>query len=313
LFRATTNVIGIATAGSERLRIDATGKVGIGTTSPQTLFDVVGGSITARGSSATALTSIEAQSNTYYSGPSYQASFIGQNGASATGTTAGISNAGLGVLAFQNGTAGLIYTNGGTDIIVGTSNAERMRITSGGSVGIGATPSYRLHVVRSSGVANVTCIQSDVTGDVSTAALLVVKKDNNTTTSHAMVQFLVNGGVSGQGQINANGALQAAFGSYSDERLKENINSLPSQLANIMSLRPVEFDYKNNLGHQIGFIAQEVQVIYPDLVGTSNDGYLTLTGLGRNEARMIKAFQEFATQMQTKLTEYEQRIAALEN
>ena len=86
---------------------------------------------------------------------------------------------------------------------------------------------------------------------------------------------------------------------------------MPSQLANIFSLRPVEFDYKDGSGHQIGFIAQEVQEIYPDLVGEAQDGMLTLSGLGKNEARMIKAFQEFAELTNAKIEALESQIAAL--
>jgi hypothetical protein len=65
-------------------------------------------------------------------------------------------------------------------------------------------------------------------------------------------------------------------------------------------------------GHQLGFIAQEVQEIYPDLVGDDGNGFLTLTGLGKNEARMIKAFQEFAQVTQSTIAALEARIAALE-
>jgi hypothetical protein len=63
-------------------------------------------------------------------------------------------------------------------------------------------------------------------------------------------------------------------------------------------LRPVEFDYKDGSGHQIGFIAQEVQEIYPDLVGEDADGMLTLSGLGKNESRLIKAIQELAARVE---------------
>jgi len=35
-----------------------------------------------------------------------------------------------------------------------------------------------------------------------------------------------------------------------------------------------------------------VQEVYDDLVGERADGMLTLSGLGKNEARLIKALQE---------------------
>jgi hypothetical protein len=139
--------------------------------------------------------------------------------------------------------------------------------------------------------------------DVNNAGMSVTKYDNVTTTSQVLFRFLVNQGGTASGQINANGASAAAFGSYSDSRLKQNIVDLPSQLANIMALRPVEYDYieSEGGGHQIGFVAQEVQAIYPDLVGQREDGMLTLTDMNKNDARLIKAIQELTA-----------RVAALE-
>lgn len=206
-----------------------------------------------------------------------------------------------------------IFSPAADQIGIATNGTERMRITASGRVGIGRSPQGFFDVINNESNSLNTCVvASNVAGDVSTAALIIVKKDNDSTTSQVLAQFLMNGAASGQGQINANGALQAAFGSYSDERLKENIEDLPSQLANIFALRPVEFDYKDGAGHQIGFIAQEVQEVYPDLVGEGQDGFLTLSGLGKNEARMIKAFQEFATLTEAKIAALEARVAKLE-
>ena len=88
---------------------------------------------------------------------------------------------------------------------------------------------------------------------------------NSTATSNVLIKFGINYYGSGSGQINANGAGQVAFGFFSDERLKENITDLPSQWQNIKDLRPVEFDFIESQGgeHQIGFIAQEFQSVYP--------------------------------------------------
>lgn len=71
--------------------------------------------------------------------------------------------------------------------------------------------------------------------------------------------------------------------SQSDERLKENIQTLPDSrgLEAIRQLRAVEFDWKDERrnemdGHQIGLIAQEVSPLYPELVGTT-PGTTTIT------------------------------------
>ena len=69
-----------------------------------------------------------------------------------------------------------------------------------------------------------------------------------------------------------------AFYYTSDERLKENITNLESStLDKIKLLNGVSFEWKNKSmgpnGTQFGFIAQEVEEIFPALVDTDEDGY----------------------------------------
>jgi hypothetical protein len=185
---------------------------------------------------------------------------------------------------------------------------ERMIVKSSGRIGIGTgVPTAFTHIANPTNTTiNGLNIEGTTAGDVGVAGLGIIKKDAATTTSQIFIQFAVNGGT-GNGQINANGVNAAAFGSFSDIRLKENVVDLPSQLESIRNLRPVEFDYKDGSGHQIGFIAQEVQAVYPDVVGESN-GFLTLTDMNKNDARLIKAFQE----LYDKVKLLEARVAELE-
>jgi hypothetical protein len=189
------------------------------------------------------------------------------------------------------------------------SPSERMRISSSGNVGIGVTsPDAQLKVRCVTAGQNAAFFQNGYAGDAGVPACSVSKFDNNSTTANIFVRFAINDAGTGSGQINANGANACAFGTFSDSRLKENIVDLPSQLNAIKSLRPVEFDFKDGSGHQIGFIAQEVQAVYPDLVGVGADDMFTLTDLNKNDARLIKAFQE----MCAKVEALEARVAELE-
>jgi hypothetical protein len=115
--------------------------------------------ITVSGTSATGVSSINLNASDFSSGPSFTTSILYQNGNSATGTTVGLSNAGLGSLYFQNVSNALIWTNSGVNMVFGTASTERMRINATG-LGIGTTsPASKLHI---SGDAN-TRLQIDAT------------------------------------------------------------------------------------------------------------------------------------------------------
>jgi len=208
-------------------------------------------------------------------------------------------------------------TNGGnynwiqaTDSANLATNYDLAIQPNGGNLLVGTTSATgKFTVSGNAGASRVAAVMSNTASDAGSGALLVSKFDNVNTTSQVFVAFAVNNNSVGSGQINANGSGSAAFGSYSDSRLKENITELPSQLDNIMALRPVEFDYieSEGGGHQIGFIAQEVQEVYPDLVGERSDGMLTLTDLNKNDARLIKAIQELKAELDATKAE----VAAL--
>jgi hypothetical protein len=207
-----------------------------------------------------------------------------------------------------NGTQSRVATYMSFSTSANATLSEKMRITSVGQVLINTTsslyPNVKLAVKQTLGERTMD-IWSAWAGDQSTTALSIIKYDNVNSSSQVFLRFVTNNGSTANGQINGNGASQAAFGSWSDRRLKENIENLPSQLSNIMALRPVEFDYKNGSGHQIGFIAQEMQEIYSDAVGEDSDGFLTITGWSKTEARLVKAIQEQQAQISAQAIEIE--------
>jgi len=84
------------------------------------------------------------------------------------------------------------------------------------------------------------------------------------------------------GKIYASDAITSssdiiAFSS-SDERLKNNIQPIPSALDKIDLINGVEYDWNTELqstytGHDVGVLAQEVENILPEAVTTREDGY----------------------------------------
>jgi hypothetical protein len=301
---------------AERMRITSGGNVGIATSSPTSGLEVY--RVTSTTGSLTDASLMLSTSAT-----------TGRKVSIGFGLGGGVANtcaANIGYDVTNGAGAGL------GDIYFSTRNttadsvpSERMRLFSTGNLTIGANSdaSYRLYVASSSTAVPALYLRSSASGDAGTAQIRLIKNDSTNTSSQIFIQFVIDGNNTGSGQINANGASQAAFGSFSDVRLKENIENLPSQLSNIMALRPVEFDYKNGSGHQIGFIAQEMQEIYEDAIGFGENDMLTITGWSKTEARLVKAMQEINIKVDAQATTIQEqqqiindlkaRIETLEN
>lgn len=64
-----------------------------------------------------------------------------------------------------------------------------------------------------------------------------------------------------------------SFTGLSDERLKKNIVDLKNVSGDLEKLRTVGFDWKSSNEADIGFIAQDVEKIFPSLVKTGKDGF----------------------------------------
>lgn len=110
----------------------------------------------------------------------------------------------------------------------------------------------------------------------------------------------------GTGLVYSNsGTLQSS--NPSDSRLKEDITDLQYGLNEILQLRPVSYNWKNdtiNQGKQFGFIAQEVQDIMPDLVKEfeTKDGDEEVLRLGLDKegifVAMVNAIKELKLEIE---------------
>lgn len=76
--------------------------------------------------------------------------------------------------------------------------------------------------------------------------------------------------------MNSNGRLSAtSFYATSDARLKENIKPLDYNKS-ILDLPVYTYDYINGQKNNIGCLAQDLQKLYPQLIGENSNGYLTV-------------------------------------
>lgn len=134
--------------------------------------------------------------------------------------------------------------------------------TEGGYVGSGATTlDFRgpgLGVVTvdvASGLGTVTIEGGRDIDEIGNANQVLYKDNTNTATTSANLQF--NGtNLTCAGNVTAN----------SDERLKENVETITNALDKVKQLRGVEYDHKKTGEHSIGVIAQEIEKVIPEVV-----------------------------------------------
>tara|TARA_B100001123_G_scaffold194213_1_gene221374 strand:- start:385 stop:2397 length:2013 start_codon:yes stop_codon:yes gene_type:complete len=243
---------------SEAMRITSAGKVGIGTSAPNTHLEVSDGVPTFR------LNSTEGNvGNTDILGEiSWKSADSNRTGDPIAYIRAVSENA--------TGSATALTFGTGFD----SNNAsERMRIKNSGNVGIGTTaPDTKLHIQHTydGGGDGFVHFQSDgtecgVTWERTESTARKIKwglgadgKFNVYDETNTILCFY----------IATNGVIHGDFNDTSDESLKKNIQSLDSgALSKINSLRPVSFDWKEKgKGSSVGFIAQEVEKIFPSEV-----------------------------------------------
>jgi hypothetical protein len=294
------------------------GNVGIGTPSPGTQLHIAG-------SSAVIIlqdTGHLASSNSLVSFMSFRDS---------AGTE-------YGWLGDGSGANNYVSLFGGTThgLQLGAGGSVRATIDTSGNVGINTSPSYRLDVLGAAGTFAGRFTSNDGTSTVSLASSGYGLNIQNSTAG-ATVAYVVSSGSGGTGLASASSSSTGnglvgqntstgyycylGTGSYSiicsgptsgvsDRRLKKDIHPLEAKegLSAIMRLEPVHYRWKDERmnkahpGGEIGFVAQNVETVLPDLVSESpqsKDAPLKLEGglqkglqYDRLAAPLVKAVQE---------------------
>lgn len=103
------------------------------------------------------------------------------------------------------------------------------------------------------------------------------------------------------GDLRWKGTATGTVSTPSDARLKENVSDIVNALEKLSQLRPVEYDLKEDGAHNYGVIAQELEMIYPEMVNVNDEGILSVE------------YQQLISPMLAALLEMDARITALEN
>jgi hypothetical protein len=251
LWNSIAGGLSLGTNNAERMRIDSSGNVGIGTSSPAARLDLQGSVGTStpllilrNNSAANASNIVQAQffAGNTFGGVEQIASIAALN------PNAGANNGGALVLSTSaNGTA--------------TTPTERMRIDSSGNLLVGTT---------SAALSTNTFFKAGGAGQ----PVLYLFKNSVANTDQA---FCVANGVAGgtvSFQVLASGNAQNtnnSYGAISDAKLKENIVDATPKLEKLNQVRIVNFNMIGDEQKQIGVIAQELEQIFPGMVEESPD------------------------------------------
>ena len=218
------------TSNAERMRIDSSGKVGIGTTSPNKKLVV-----NENGSECVAI---------------IKSSDTGTAGLYLGGQTDEIKG-------------GIVFNNSDNSLqLRGYNNAERMRIGSSGtvsttgSIGVGRT--------------SVSAATEDAGIVLSSAGYIYSAREGTSNQSH--IVFINNAAVTATtvGTIRTSGSA-TSYNTSSDYRLKTDAQPMTGATARLKALKPVNFEWISDGTRVDGFLAHEAQAVVPECVSGEKD------------------------------------------
>ena len=339
MFVATTNTLGFATGGAERLRIDANGDVGIGGaagTAPLSVYSD-GGAACLRLIGRDNGTSDESCISFFDNSNSTETALILNVGSDLVAHAGGaerfrVKSTGyaefngasdLRVTFGSQGTAGTNDSNwvrgDGTGMMYNAASrdhrweiggSEKMRVDANGRVGIGtSSPAQPLHVY---GSAYSLRIQSSTGyGQMGSGNSSYFHNDTDRGANYWGVRCEASGG----------------FHTYSDENLKKEITTITGALDSVIKMNGVTFKWKDaekrgggDTGKQFGVTAQNMLTVDAELPSLNVD---PLAEAGNEEtddkfytmdySRLTPYLIESIKELKTELDAAKARIAELES
>jgi hypothetical protein len=227
-----------------------------------------------------------------------------------------------------------IFNRSNNFLALGTNNAERMRITNAGRVGIGETsPSDRLTVSSDQDenalrvvVGSTTRLRVYSTGGVGVGSnmqsspppagyLSVSQGVTIGTTDPAIFRLRLSEDLAAK-------PTSSSWTIFSDERLKKNVQTIEHPLEKVLALRGVTYQWiypssQGNMdGTYTGMIAQEVEKVFPEWIREDDKGFKTLTVIGF-EGIIVEALRELREEKDAEIArlkeENDRKIQDLES
>jgi hypothetical protein len=262
----TAHPVRFMTNNSERMRIDSSGQVGIGTSSPAYKFEVSDGSRTAIINPNSSLDGIfigtkESKPLVLGTGDAERMR-IDSSGVVRIGGQTGTLKLGNDANYFAdieweyNNNELAFSTNSGANFTFNSGGTERMRIDSNGGLALSYT-----------GVPDGNQDAIYLRGDSGTRYF----SRSSTASRHQLWFYNPNGAV---GRISTSGS-STSFVTTSDYRLKENVVDLTGASARVNQLNPSRFNFIADADTTIdGFLAHEVADVVPEAISGTKDAMM---------------------------------------
>ena len=249
IFFPAADTIAFAEGGAEAMRIDSSGNVGIGTSSPRGRLDL--GTV-----SSTTLSNNLANAQLILEAPAGTGNFCNNIvWSETTGSAVAVASIST-VDEGASSATGMVFATGNN-----TAIAERMRIDSSGILLLGRT--------TASGNDNTAGCNIEPSGlfvaQRNAGATLILNRFGSDGT---LAEFRRQGTTRGSISITTTAT---AYNTSSDYRLKEDWQPILGAITRLNQLKPVNFAWKVDGSRVDGFLAHEAQDVVPEAVTGTKD------------------------------------------
>jgi len=218
----------------------------------------------------------------------------------------------------------------GTSHVFASTGPQQFLVHAEGGVGINTAPPVSTVELTIAPAASGNDAANLFLRQRSIGAGIMLRSSQATSTANndaAFAVFRYNGSVENtELSIDSAGVFQVynataikptgtTWSNPSDARLKRDVRPLENTLDRVLQLRGVTFEYANPdhalhpAGRHTGFIAQEVQQVFPDWVGSTPDGYLTV-GPNGFEAMTVEALRDLRAEKDAEVSALRDALAA---